>query len=66
MEVISKRINTGNVDELVGGFDMIVDAMDNFPTRYLLNKTALKKNIPLFHGAVYGFYGQAATANSRG
>jgi len=61
VEVISKRINTGNVDELVSGFDMIVDAMDNFPTRYLLNKTALKKNIPLFHGAVYGFYGQATT-----
>jgi len=29
VEVISKRINTGNVDELVSGFDMIVDAMDN-------------------------------------
>lgn len=27
----------------------------------MLNKTALKKNIPLFHGAVYGFYGQATT-----
>lgn len=61
VEVISKRINTGNVDELVSGFDMIVDAMDNFPTRYLLNKPALKKNIPLFHGTVYGFYGQATT-----
>lgn len=29
VEIISKRINTGNVDELVSGFDMIVDAMDN-------------------------------------
>ena len=46
--VISKTIDEGNIDELVGDFDMIVDAMDNFPTRYLLNKTALTKNIPFF------------------
>ena len=61
VEVISKTIDAGNIDELVGDFDMIVDAMDNFPTRYLLNKTALAKNIPFFHGAVEGFYGQATT-----
>jgi adenylyltransferase/sulfurtransferase len=61
VEVISKTIDEGNIDELVGDFDMIVDAMDNFPTRYLLNKTALTKNIPFFHGAVHGFYGQATT-----
>lgn len=61
VEVISQTIDTGNVDELVGDFDMIVDAMDNFPMRYLLNKTALVKNIPFFHGAVSGFYGQATT-----
>ena len=61
VEVISKTIDAGNIDELVGDFDMIVDAMDNFPTRYLLNRTALAKNIPFFHGAVEGFYGQATT-----
>ena len=40
---------------------MIVDALDNFPTRYLLNRAAHINNIPLFHGAVEGFYGQATT-----
>lgn len=61
LEVISKAIDKDSVDKLASDFDMIVDAMDNFPTRFLLNKTALKKNIPLFHGAVHGFYGQATT-----
>ena len=61
VEVISETINKGNVDELVGDFDMIVDAMDNFAARYVLNKIALIKKIPFFHGAVHGFYGQATT-----
>lgn len=61
VEVISETINKGNIDELVGYFDMIVDAMDNFATRYVLNKAALSKKIPFFHGAVHGFYGQVTT-----
>jgi len=35
--------------------------MDNLPTRLLLNRVAVKKNLPLFHGAVYGFEGRATT-----
>ena len=35
--------------------------MDNYPTRYLLNDVAIAKGIPLFHGAIRGFYGQATT-----
>ena len=54
-------IEPGNADKLVGDADLIVDAMDNFPTRYLLNKAALTKNVPLFFGAVNGFYGQTTT-----
>jgi adenylyltransferase/sulfurtransferase len=38
-----------------------MDAMDNFPIRYLLNKTALQNGTPLFHGAICGFQGQATT-----
>ncbi len=45
----------------MGDADGIVDAMDNFPTRYLLNRIALGKGIPLFHGAIRGLYGQATT-----
>ena len=61
IEAIEERITEANISQLVAGFDLIVDAMDNLPTRYLLNKVALEKNIPLFHGAVYGFEGRAMT-----
>jgi len=61
IEAIEEVIAEANVSQLVAGFDLIIDAMDNLPTRYLLNKAALEMNIPLFHGAVYGFEGRAMT-----
>jgi molybdopterin/thiamine biosynthesis adenylyltransferase len=45
----------------VGEADGIVDAVDNYPTRYLLNEVAIAKEIPLFHGGIRGFYGQTTT-----
>ena len=59
VETVCDTITAANVADLAGGCDLIMDAMDNFPTRYLLNKTALEKNIPFFHGAVSGFEGRA-------
>jgi len=61
IEAIAEKITEASIPKLVAGFDLIVDAMDNLPTRYLLNKTAVDKKIPFFHGAVNGFEGRAMT-----
>ena len=61
INAIDTRIDEGNAARLVGNADGIVDAMDNYPTRYLLNDVAIQKEIPLFHGGIHGFYGQATT-----
>ena len=61
IEAIEKTITEANASQLVADSDLIVDAMDNLPTRYLLNKVALDKGIPFFHGAIYGFEGRAMT-----
>jgi len=61
VESFSETIAEENVNKLVADFDLIVDALDNFPARYLLNRVAHVKNIPLFHGALEGFHGQATT-----
>lgn len=61
VEAIAETIEENNVLALVDDFDLIVDAMDNFHTRYILNRAAIAKNIPLFHGAINGLYGQATT-----
>lgn len=61
VEAIEEMITEVNISQLVAGFDLIVDAMDNLPARYLLNKVAIERNIPFFHGAVHGFEGRAMT-----
>ena len=61
VEAMSETIEENNILELVDDFDLIVDAMDNFHTRYLLNRTAITKNIAFFHGAINGLHGQATT-----
>lgn len=60
IEAIGEVITEENVFDLVADYP-IVDAMDNLPTRYLLNRAAVSRNLPLFHGAVYGFEGRATT-----
>lgn len=61
IETISCNIEEANVTGIVGDADLIVDALDNFPARYLLNRAAVKSNIPFIHGGVRGFHGQVMT-----
>ena len=61
VNAIDTMIDAKNVAELVGRANGIVDAMDNYPVRYLLNRTALAKKVPFFHGAIRGYCGQATT-----
>jgi len=61
VEGIAEIITKENVTQLAANADIIVDAMDNLQTRYLLNKAAIDKNIPFVHGAVNGFEGRAMT-----
>ena len=53
------RLGAGNVLEIIDSYDVIVDGTDNFPTRYLVNDAALVKRIPLVHGSIFRFEGQA-------
>jgi adenylyltransferase/sulfurtransferase len=59
--VIDRRIDEESISGMVDGADGIIDAMDTFEVRYLLNKAAHEEGIPLFHGGIRGFYGQATT-----
>ncbi|MFZ7113306.1 MAG: HesA/MoeB/ThiF family protein [Desulfatiglandales bacterium] len=61
IEAVRATIAEDNVFQLMEGCDLIVDAMDNLPTRYLLNRTAVEMDIPFFHGAVRGFEGRVMT-----
>ncbi|WP_292365846.1 MULTISPECIES: HesA/MoeB/ThiF family protein [unclassified Methanoculleus] len=58
---IRATLDEENAALLVDGADLIVDATDNFAARYILNRVALGARVPLIHGAVRGFDGQATT-----
>ncbi|MBS3815432.1 MAG: HesA/MoeB/ThiF family protein [Hadesarchaea archaeon] len=56
-----EELNSSNVEELLSDSDILVDGLDNFPTRYLVNETCVKNEIPFVHGAVEGLTGQLTT-----
>ncbi|SEH12896.1 adenylyltransferase and sulfurtransferase [Natronorubrum sediminis] len=61
------RITAENVADLVAAYDVVLDASDNFATRYLLNDHCVLTETPLSHGAIYRFEGQVTTfTNERG
>ena len=58
--------NSENAEEISGGYDILVDGTDNFPTRYLLNDLAVKTHKPFVFGSIYKFEGQTSVFNSAG
>ena len=52
------RLDSGNVDDVFAGYDVVVDGSDNFATRYLVNDACVKHGIPNVHGSVFRFEGQ--------
>lgn len=54
---ISERITRDNVDNLVGKSQIVVDCLDNFETRFVLNECAIRKKIPLVYASIWGMTG---------
>lgn len=52
------RIDASNIMEIIAGYDVIVDGLDNFPTRYLLNDASVRLRIPVVSASILGFDGQ--------
>jgi molybdopterin/thiamine biosynthesis adenylyltransferase/rhodanese-related sulfurtransferase len=52
------RLDASNIMEIIEGYDVIVDGVDNFPTRYLLNDATVRLKIPVVSASILGFDGQ--------
>jgi sulfur-carrier protein adenylyltransferase/sulfurtransferase len=52
------RLRAENIMEIIEGYDVIVDGVDNFPTRYLLNDATVRLRIPVVSASILGFDGQ--------
>jgi molybdopterin/thiamine biosynthesis adenylyltransferase len=53
------RLGADNIVDIISGYDVVVDGTDNFPVRYLLNDASLKVGVPVVHGSIFRFEGQA-------
>jgi len=53
------RLMPDNAFEILGQYDLIVDGSDNFSTRYLINDVSVLLGIPVVHGSIFRFEGQA-------
>ena len=52
------RLDASNILDVIQGYDIIVDGLDNFPTRYLLNDASVRLGIPVVSASILGFDGQ--------
>jgi len=61
VEPLIEEIDDESVDSIVEGADVVVDALDNWRTRYTLNRGCVEKMVPLVHAGIFGLEGQLTT-----
>jgi molybdopterin-synthase adenylyltransferase len=59
-------LNDENAEMILSNYDLIIDGCDNFLTRYIVNDTCVKLNIPLVYGSILGYEGQISVFNFKG
>jgi len=59
------RLDASNMEEIISGFDVVVDGADNFPVRYMLNDASVKLGIPVVHGSIFRFEGHITVFDPR-
>ncbi len=60
VETLQDKLSSDNVDDIVSRYDLVLDATDNFDTRYLLNEAAVKFGRPYVYGSIFRFEGYAS------
>ena len=58
---IFEKITKDNVRDIVRGAHAVLDGMDNFETRFILNSACVAEGIPFIHGGVHGLIGEVTT-----
>ena len=61
VEGLVADLNPRNADELLTGFDLILDGTDNFETRFLINDFAVQSTVPWIYAAAVASYGVTMT-----
>ena len=66
IETYQTYLTVANALNIIKDYDIVVDATDNFPTRYLINDACVIANKPFVYGALHAFEGQVSVFNYKG
>lgn len=64
VESFEGELNESNVEEIIEGSDLVIDALDNLVSRIILNRKCRELEIPFIHGAIHGTLGQLCVFNN--
>jgi sulfur-carrier protein adenylyltransferase/sulfurtransferase len=65
VETFETRLTSSNALEVIGGYDVVVDGTDNFPTRYLVNDACVLLGKPNVYGSIFRFDGQVSVFDAK-
>lgn len=58
---VCDKITEDNVKGIIKGANAVIDGMDNFETRFIINSACVSEGIPFIHGAIHGLTGEITT-----
>lgn len=61
VKTYKKKLSLNNAEKIISQYHFVIDACDNFTTRFLISDTCHKLKIPYSYGGVEGFSGQTLT-----
>ncbi|WP_195238242.1 HesA/MoeB/ThiF family protein [Romboutsia sp. 1001285H_161024_C4] len=61
IDIVSEHLDSNNCEKIINNCHVVIDALDNISTRFILQRYCEALNIPLIHGAISGWYGQVST-----
>ncbi len=65
VDTYAAEFNSENAEKIAGGYEILVDGTDNFPTRYLINDLCVQTGKAYIYGSVYRFEGQVSVFDAR-
>lgn len=66
VEIFNLRLTSANAEKIFTAWDIVVDATDNYETRYVIDDVCLRAGKPMVHGAIYRSEGQVSVFNYKG
>jgi adenylyltransferase/sulfurtransferase len=61
VSMYEERLTASNALKIFSGYDVVIDGVDNFPAKFLINDACFFADKPLVHGGILRFDGRVTT-----